>query len=166
MVDHNPSFNAVLLDLVMPGMDGRELLQRIRQDPRLAGLRVVMTTGHTGPRARSGVPAEAFLTKPFGEEALLSAIRQALERSRRALEHVEKTKALRQSYASLTPREREVMALVVSGLLNKQVGGELGISEITVKAHRGQVMRKMRADSLPALVNMVARLDVATAAAS
>ena len=74
-------------------------------------------------------------------------------------------KALRQRYVSLTPREREVMALVVSGLLNKQVGGELGISEITVKAHRGQVMRKMGADSLPALVTMVARLDVATRAA-
>jgi CheY-like chemotaxis protein len=70
----DPSFNAVLLDLVMPGMDGRELLQRIRQDPRLAGLRVVMTTGHTGPRARSGVPADAFLTKPFGVNELLAAL--------------------------------------------------------------------------------------------
>ncbi len=70
----DPSFNAVLLDLVMPGMDGRELLQRIRHDPRLAGLRVVMTTGHTGPRARSGVPADAFLTKPFGVNELLAAL--------------------------------------------------------------------------------------------
>ena len=104
-----------------------------------------------------------FLTKPFHDEALLGATRQGLERSRRALEHEAKMKALRESYASLTPREREVMALVVSGLLNKQVGGELGISEITVKAHRGQVMRKMKADSLPALVNMAARLGLATA---
>ena len=89
-----------------------------------------------------------------------AAIRQALERSRRTLELDAKMKALRESYKSLTPREREVMVLVVSGFLNKQVGGELGISEITVKAHRGQVMRKMKADSLPALVNMVAGLGL------
>ena len=101
-----------------------------------------------------------FLTKPFRDEVLLPAIRQALERSRRALEHAAKLKALRENYESLTPREREVMVLVVSGLLNKQVGGELGISEITVKAHRGQVMRKMKADSLPALVDMVAGLGL------
>ena len=82
------------------------------------------------------------------------------ERSRWAMEQDANMKALRECYASLTPREREVMVLVVSGLLNKQVGGELGISEITVKAHRGQVMRKMKADSLPALVNMVARLGL------
>jgi FixJ family two-component response regulator len=93
----------------------------------------------------------------------VSAIRHALERSQRALAREAKMKALRESYGSLTPREREVMVLVTSGLLNKQVGGELGISEITVKAHRGQVMRKMRADSLPALVNMVANLGLATA---
>ena len=90
----------------------------------------------------------------------------ALERSRRALEHEAKLTVLRESYASLTPREREVMALVASGLLNKQVGGELGISEITVKAHRGQVMRKMKADSLPALVHMVTRLSVSNARAA
>jgi len=107
-----------------------------------------------------------FLTKPFGDQAMLGAIENGLERSRRALEHDANMKALRERYASLTPREREVMVLVVSGLLNKQVAGELGISEITVKAHRGQVMRKMKADSLPALVNMVARLGLATAPAS
>ena len=104
-----------------------------------------------------------FLTKPFGDQALLGAIEHGLERSRRALEHNANMKTLRERYASLTPREREVMVLVVSGLLNKQVAGELGISEITVKAHRGQVMRKMEADSLPALVNMVARLGLPTA---
>jgi FixJ family two-component response regulator len=105
-----------------------------------------------------------FLTRPFGDEVLVEAIRGALERSRGILERDAKTRALRESYASLTPREREVMVLVVSGLLNKQVGGELGISEITVKAHRGQVMRKMKAASLPALVHMVATLGLPTTA--
>jgi FixJ family two-component response regulator len=101
-----------------------------------------------------------FLTKPFRDDVLLTAIRQGLERSRRALAQAAHLKTLHESYESLTPREREVMLLVVSGLLNKQVGGELGISEITVKAHRGQVMRKMKADSLPTLVNMVAGLGL------
>jgi FixJ family two-component response regulator len=110
--------------------------------------------------------AVEFLIKPLDEAALSDAIGEALERSRRALARVTKTIALRENYASLTPREREVMVLVVSGLLNKQVGGELGISEITVKAHRGQVMRKMKADSLPALVNMVAGLGLERASAS
>jgi FixJ family two-component response regulator len=103
-----------------------------------------------------------FLTKPFSEGALLNAIRDALERSRAALRQESEMQRLRDYYASLTAREREVMALVVSGLLNKQVGGELGISEITVKAHRGQVMRKMKADSLPDLVTMAARLGLRT----
>ena len=96
---------------------------------------------------------------------LLNAVRGAIERSRAALRLDAEMHAIRNCYESLTPREREVMALVVSGLLNKQVGGELGISEITVKAHRGQVMRKMKADSLPALVNMVARLGLLPAPA-
>jgi FixJ family two-component response regulator len=99
-----------------------------------------------------------FLTKPFGDDTLLSAIRIAIERSAAALSRETELKTLRESYASLSRREREVMALVVSGLLNKQVGGELGISEITVKAHRGRVMRKMKAGSLPELVKMAARL--------
>jgi FixJ family two-component response regulator len=107
--------------------------------------------------------ATEFLTKPFSDDVLVDAIGHAVERSRGALEHEAQMKALRENYESLTPREREVMTLVVSGLLNKQVGGELGISEITVKAHRGQVMRKMKADSLPALVNMVARLGAPAA---
>jgi FixJ family two-component response regulator len=95
--------------------------------------------------------AVEFLTKPFGDDALLSAIRQGLERSRTALDYEAEIRGLRDRYASLSRREREVMALVVRGLLNKQVGFELGISEITVKAHRGKVMRKMKADSLAAL---------------
>jgi FixJ family two-component response regulator len=104
--------------------------------------------------------AVEFLTKPFGDEILLSAIRHALERSRTALAREAEMLGLRECYASLSPREREVMALVVSGLLNKQAGGELGISEITVKAHRGQVMQKMKADSLADLVRMAARLGL------
>ena len=105
--------------------------------------------------------AVEFLTKPFKDDVLLDAIRGAIERSRGAQDS--EMRVLREGYASLTPREREVMALVVSGLLNKQVGGELGISEITVKAHRGQGMRKMKADSLPNLVGMAARLGLRAA---
>jgi FixJ family two-component response regulator len=104
--------------------------------------------------------AVEFLTKPFAEEALLGAIRHAIERSQTALGNEAEIQALRGRYASLTPREREVMARVVSGLLNKQVGFELGISEITVKAHRGRMMLKMKADSLADLVRMAERLRV------
>src|SRR5215217_2812251 len=104
--------------------------------------------------------AVEFLTKPFKDDVLLDAIRGAIERSRAALRLDSEMRAIRNCYESLTPREREVMGLVVSGLLNKQVGGELGISEITVKAHRGQVMRKMQADSLADLVIRAARLHV------
>jgi FixJ family two-component response regulator len=104
--------------------------------------------------------AVEFLTKPFSSEVLLNAIRQALERSTAALRREDAMRLLRDCYASLTPREREVMVLAISGLLNKQVGGELGISEITVKAHRGQVMRKMNANSFADLVNMAAKLQL------
>jgi FixJ family two-component response regulator len=102
-----------------------------------------------------------FLTKPFDDDELLNGIREALERSRVALAHEAETQVLRDCYASLTRREREVMALVAAGLLNKQVGGELGICEGTVKAHRGQMMLKMKADSLADLVRMAARLGLA-----
>jgi FixJ family two-component response regulator len=99
-----------------------------------------------------------FLTKPYHNEVLLSAILRAIERSHVVLDHDAEIQPLRDRYASLSRREREVMALVVSGRLNKEVGGELGISEITVQAHRGSVMRKMWADSLASLVRMAARL--------
>ena len=108
--------------------------------------------------------AVEFLTKPFSDDALLSAIRAALERSRTALSREAEMRVLQDRYASLSHRERQVMALVVSGLLNKQIGGELGISEITVKAHRGKVMQKMKADSLANLVRMAANLRPAPAA--
>jgi FixJ family two-component response regulator len=104
--------------------------------------------------------AMEFLTKPFRSDVLVAVIADALDRSRGALAREASINSLRESYASLSRREREVMNLVVSGLLNKQVGGELGISEITVKAHRGQVMRKMGADSLAGLVRMADRLGV------
>jgi FixJ family two-component response regulator len=107
--------------------------------------------------------AVEFLTKPFSDDVLLSAIRNAIERSKTALGHEAEMQALRDRYEALTRREREVMALVASGLLNKQVGGELGISEITVKAHRGQVMQKMKANSFADLVNKASRLGLATA---
>ncbi len=127
---------------------------------------IIFITGHGDvPMTVRAMKAGAleFLTKPFEDETLLSAIRNAIGRSQTTLDHEAKVRKLRDSYASLTPREREVMALVVSGLLNKQVGRELGISEITVKGHRGKVMEKMKADSLAELVKMDARLSLRTA---
>ncbi len=157
--------SCLVLDVALPDLNGLDLQKRVAVDR--PDVPIIFVTGDGDVRMSvQAMKAGAieFLTEPFCDEVLSGAIEYALARSRRALEHEAKMKTLRESYASLTPREREVMALVVSGLLNKQVGGELGISEITVKAHRGQVMRKMKADSLPALVNMVARLGPATAA--
>src|SRR4030095_8895390 len=163
--------NCLLLDISLPGMNGLDLQKRIAVER--TDMPIIFITGHGDvPKTVQAMKAGAveFLTKPFNDEVLLTAIRQALERSSLApaqrtilsLAHETELRKLRDRYASLTPRERDVMALVVSGLLNKQVGGELGISEITVKAHRGQVMRKMKADSLPELVTMAARLGVRT----
>jgi FixJ family two-component response regulator len=124
---------------------------------------IIFITGHGDvPMTVQAIKGGAveFLTKPFGDAVLLSAIRHSLERSHAALDHEAEIRELRDCYASLSYREREVMAFVVAGRLNKQVGAELGISEITVKAHRGKVMRKMKADSLADLVNMAARLGL------
>jgi FixJ family two-component response regulator len=156
--------NCLVLDLSLPGLNGLDLQDRVAVDR--TDMPIIFITGHgdipmTVQAMRAG--AVEFLTKPFSDEVLLSAIRQALERSRLVLGHEAEMQALRDCYISLTPRERQVMALVVTGLLNKQVGGELGISEITVKAHRGKVMHKMKADSLPDLVKMSARLGLAAA---
>jgi FixJ family two-component response regulator len=153
--------NCLVLDLSLPGLNGLELQMRIAGDR--PDMPIIFITGHGNvPVTVQAMKAGAveFLTKPFNDKVLLNAIRQALERSRNALDVELEMQSLRGRYASLTSREREVMALVVSGLLNKQVGGELGISEITVKAHRGKVMQKMKAYSLPALVKMAAQLRI------
>jgi FixJ family two-component response regulator len=156
--------SCLVLDVSLPDLNGLEVQKRIGVER--TDLPIVFITGHgdipTTVQAMKGGAVE-FLTKPFTDDALLAAIRGALERSRISLDEQSVLSALRDRYESLSRREREVMALVVCGRLNKQIGGELGISEITVKAHRGQVMRKMRAKSLPELVNLASRLGLRTA---
>lgn len=149
-----------VLDVTLPGLNGLDLQRRLAARTHLP---IIFITGHGDvPTSVSAMKAGAveFLTKPFDDDVLIAAIGHCIERSRTALRHESEMQTLRTRYDSLTPREREVMRLVVGGLLNKQVGGELGISEITVKAHRGQVMRKMKAESLPHLVTMASRLEL------
>ena len=156
--------SCLVLDVSLPGLNGLDLQKRVTVER--TDMPIIFITGHGDvPMTVQAMKAGAieFLTKPFSDDVLLSAVRVALERSRVALSLEAEMRILRDCYASLSHRERQVMALVVSGLLNKQVGGELGISEITVKAHRGKVMQKMKAYSLADLVKMAARLRPAPA---
>jgi FixJ family two-component response regulator len=156
--------SCLVLDVTLPHLSGLDLQKRIvdRTD-----MPIIFITGYGDVRMsvqamKAG--AVEFLTKPFGDDVLQEAIGHAIERSRAALALEAGLRPFRDSHASLTPREREVMGLVVSGLLNKQIAVELGISEITVKAHRGRVMRKMQVDSLAELVRVAGALDIALVA--
>ena len=151
--------SCLVLDLSLPGISGLDLQKQVSTER--SDMPIIFITGHGDvPKSVQAMKAGAaeFLTKPVSQELLLAAIRQALERSRTALGREAEMQELRKRFALLSPREREVMALVVSGRLNKQIGGELDISVITVKTHRGKVMHKMKADSLADLVNMAAKL--------
>src|ERR1700678_1171510 len=151
--------SCLVLDVSLPGLNGLDLQKRVAVER--AEMPIIFITGYADvPMTVQAMKAGAveFLTKPFGDEVLFQAIRHAIERSRVAVARAAEVRALRERYASLSPREEQVMAFVVAGFLNKQVGARLGISEVTVKSHRGMVMRKMKAQSLPDLVHMAASL--------
>jgi FixJ family two-component response regulator len=156
--------SCLVLDVSLPDLNGLDLQKRV--DDR-TDMPIIFITGHgdvpTSVQAMKAGAAE-FLTKPFSDDVLLEAIGQAIDRSLAARALEAELRTLRGRHASLTPREREIMAFVVSGLLNKQIASELGISEITVKAHRGRVMRKMHVDSLAELVRAAAALGVSPVA--
>jgi FixJ family two-component response regulator len=153
--------SCLVLDLQLPGLSGLDLQKRMAE----VGLEIpiVFLTGHgnvpASVQAMKGGAVE-FLTKPFDEEVLLQAIQEAIERDRHTRQQHAELRELRDRYASLTARERQVMQQVVSGLLNKQIAAELDITDFTVKIHRGRVMRKMRADSLADLVRMAESLGI------
>jgi FixJ family two-component response regulator len=153
--------NCLILDVSLPDLNGLDLQQRIAGER--ADMPIIFITGYGDvPMTVRAMKAGAveFLTKPFGDEVLVNAIRGALERSASTLDTTADMELVQGRYATLSNREREVMALVVTGLMNKQVGGKLGISEITVKAHRGRVMRKMQAATFADLVNLAAKLGI------
>ena len=158
---HTRGPSCLILDVSLPDLSGLELQRQIAADR--TDLPIIFLAGHgeipVSVRAiKAG--AEEFLTKPFDHEVLLDAIRRALRISESTIDAATDIQTLKDRYASLSGREREVMALVVTGLMNKQVGGELGISENTVKAHRGRMMQKMKARSLADLVNIAAKLGI------
>jgi FixJ family two-component response regulator len=156
--------NCLLLDVNLPDLSGLELQRRIRDER--TEMPIIFITGHGDiPMTVQAIKGGAveFLTKPVAREVLLGAIDRALTRSKASLIQQANLQSLRHRHESLSRREREVMALVVSGKLNKQIGGLLGISEITVKVHRGRMMHKMCAGSLPELVHMVSRLGLQNA---
>ena len=156
-----PTPSCLVLDVNLPELSGLDLQERIAADRN--DMPIIFITGYANvPMSVKAMKAGAveFLTKPFGDDVLLAAIRNAIDRSRTSLGFKEEKRALQDRYASLTRRQRQVIALVVTGKLNKQIGGEIGISEITVKAHRGQVMRKMKANSLADLVRMAEGLHL------
>jgi len=151
--------SCLILDVSLPDLDGLELQKRITIDR--AVMPIIFITGHADiPMSVRAMKAGAveFLTKPYGEEVLLNAITSAIQRSRSALGEMEATRPFRDCYETLSRREREVMRLVITGLMNKQIAAELGISQITVKAHRGRMMRKMKARSLAELVKIASHL--------
>lgn len=151
----------LILDVELPDLNGLDVQTRVAAIQET--MPVIFVTGHGDiPMSVRAMKAGAveFLTKPFSDETLLGAIRDAIARSRAARGRETELRGLRERFASLTPREREVMTLVVSGLLNKQIANELGTSEVTIKVHRGQVMRKMRADSIADLVRMAGSLEI------
>ena len=153
--------SCLVLDVSLPDLNGLELQKLIAGDR--SDMPIIFITGHGDvPMTVQAMKAGAieFLMKPFDDEVLLSAIRNAIKRSAAVLDDQAELQTLRDSYESLTPREQEIMRLVVAGMLNKQIGMKLGISEITVKAHRGKAMQKMKAGSLADLVKMAARLGV------